>query len=560
MLLLNIIVFVCTFARVVSGAVFESSIRNANKNYQKLKIEDGYVKGTIQKLLNPKKSVYAFRGIPYAKPPEGKLRFEPPVKNDKWNGVLDATKDRSECVQGSTNVTGSEDCLYISVYSPKLDGNLPVLVWIYGGGFIGGSSSYDYYTPDPILEEENVIYVAMNYRIGIFGFMSTGDKVVPGNMGLKDQCLALKWVQKNIKHFGGDPDKVTIFGESAGAASVSYQLQSECSKGLYRSAIMQSGNSLCLWSLTRNASYVAFETGRGLEINTSDSKTLVEELRKVPYKKLQQISVITGTATLVKNNPLAGLVFSPVIEPPHEGAFFSSYSHQLLSEGKFNRVPVIMGINSNEANVIDDIPLIIDIFLEAYDIDYSNLAPADLTNNSLDRDTAGFSIRFYYFSLLPIGVQEKNVIRFASDDQFNRPTREAVIQMSKYVPVYFYRFSYKGNLGAGANSSYTGVGHGEDLGYFFKSTNEGNSTHDDRLMRKRLVKLWTNFVIHGKPTPVKDPLLQNIQWKEVGKDPKQLTFLDINDTLKLSTNPFKDSMDFYDVIYNKYGSPPYDTY
>lgn len=105
------------------------------------------------------------------------------------------------------------------------------MVWIYGGGFIQGNSSYDTYRPDPLLQGGDIIFVSFNYRVGILGFLSTGDMVVPGNTGLKDQCFALKWVKRNIKYFGGDPAKVTIFGESAGAASVSYQLQSKCSKG-----------------------------------------------------------------------------------------------------------------------------------------------------------------------------------------------------------------------------------------------------------------------------------------------------------------------------------------
>nr|CAH7763192.1 unnamed protein product [Callosobruchus chinensis] len=128
-------------------------------------------------------------------------------------------------------VTGQEDCLTINVYTPTLEqDNLPVIVWIHDGGFFLGNSSYANRPPDLILDED-VIFVSFNYRLGVFGFFSTEDLAAPGNYAFKDQVLALKWVQDNIQHFGGDPKAVTIFGESAGAASVSYLLQSDLSKG-----------------------------------------------------------------------------------------------------------------------------------------------------------------------------------------------------------------------------------------------------------------------------------------------------------------------------------------
>ncbi|XP_072396452.1 carboxylic ester hydrolase-like [Diabrotica undecimpunctata] len=552
--------FFCVLSLYLFGKVLnQDNSENLKKTYTKLKIEDGYVKGTQGTTRGKGTPYYAFLGIPYAKPPLGDLRFEAPQKNEKWEGVWDATKDGSECVQRLLPIQGSEDCLYINVYTPDLtlNGNLTVMVWIHGGAFIHGNSSYDQYGPDPILDYD-VVFVSFNYRLGVFGFLSTEDMAAPGNAALKDQNLALKWVQSNIKHFGGDPKKVTLFGESAGAASVSYQLQSKKSKGLFRAAIMQSGNSLCLWSLNRNARKIAKETALALGFNTRNTTEMVANLKKVNYTDLHRVSLITSV-TITLGNPLAGIMFSPVIEPYHKDAFFYNYSDVLLRKGEYNRVPVIIGVNSKEAAVADGIPALINLYFAKYDFDYTLLAPVDINKNKVRRDSAAFAIKYHYFGITPLAVQEAQLIEFISDDQFNRPTRRTVLDMAKYSPVYFYVFSYKGLLGDGANGTFKGVGHGEDLGFFFNSPNDPG-TKSDELVRSRLITMWTNFAKYGEPTPKKDGLLQNVIWQKSTSNIKKLPYLDISNKLEVKYNPFEANMAFYDKVYRLQGAPPHDTY
>lgn len=182
------------------------------------------------------------------------------------------------------------------------------MVWIYGGGFLIGNAQYQKYAPDFFLEND-VVFVSFNYRLGIFGknstlcrtiiycpffagFYSTEDEVAPGNAGIKDQLLALKWVQKNIAKFGGDPKNVTVFGESAGAASVSYLVQMPTAKNLFHKAIMQSGCSLNSWALSRNKRDDMFITGSDLGIITNDSETLLREMQKVPSDELLHSSMM----------------------------------------------------------------------------------------------------------------------------------------------------------------------------------------------------------------------------------------------------------------------------
>lgn len=147
------------------------------------------------------------------------------------------------------STSGSEDCLYLNVYTPSILPLilLPVMIFIHGGSFKSGSGNEEIYGPDFLVKNE-VILVTINYRLGVFGFLSLQSKNIPGNAGMKDQVAALKWVKSNIENFGGDPNNITIFGESAGAASVSFHLISPLTKGLFKRAIIQSGSANCWWA------------------------------------------------------------------------------------------------------------------------------------------------------------------------------------------------------------------------------------------------------------------------------------------------------------------------
>ncbi|XP_050302715.1 venom carboxylesterase-6-like isoform X3 [Anthonomus grandis grandis] len=187
--------------------------------------------GMIQgkELVSPGNITYrAFQGIPYAAAPVGTLRFQPPQQPYQWEGIKNTTKEGNICfsVHEDSDLE-NEDCLFMNVYTPILSNSsavkLPVMLWFYGGGFYTGSSLSTHFGPDFFMEK-NVIIAIFNYRVGPFGFLATEDGVISGNAGLKDQVMAIKWVNENIASFGGDPDKVTIFGQSAGGASVGYQL------------------------------------------------------------------------------------------------------------------------------------------------------------------------------------------------------------------------------------------------------------------------------------------------------------------------------------------------
>ncbi|XP_049825070.1 juvenile hormone esterase-like [Aethina tumida] len=507
-------------------------------------------------IINSNLTVLSFKGIPYAEPPVGNLRFEPPVAKSPWTDPLNATDYGSSCIQ--ENGSGNEDCLYLNVFTPKLDGNLPVMVWIYGGAFINGAGTND---PAYILDKD-VVFVSFNYRLGIFGFVSTGDLVAPGNAGLKDQVLALKWVQSNIAKFGGNPRNVTIWGESAGSASVSYLTQSNLTKGLFQGAIMESGTSLCSWGLTRDAKETAFMVGKKLNIFTTNSSKLINRLKHVDAKKLQHSSSFIYLFDVGTRNPLDGLPYGPVMEPDHEGAFFSSKSHELLQNGGFHKVPMIIGYNSEEAVYADNIPDLLKLLLVKYDFQPTNLVPDDMNiKSSLTKWLVGNKIKFHYFGLDLILASDSKLAQFISDDQFVRPITETVRLQSALTPVYFYVFSYQGVLGTTSNRTMPGVGHAEELEYLFKR-NKTNANSSDRRSIERMTTMWTNFAKFGTPTPTEDSLFDNVIWEpaRTSNASSDLKYLNIGVNLTLGVNPSEKAIHFYQDLYDKYGNPPYTSY
>ena len=239
------------FSRIIVTLLFLAQILcDADKEAPKAKTKLGVIEGTF-KLSEPSSRRFSsFEGIPYAESPIDTLRFKPPQKLDifyKPHEPLKAVKFKNECPQierTSGEYTGSEDCLYLNVFSPETEfltgAKHPVMVWIHGGAFQLGSADSKMYGPERLLEED-IVLVTINYRLGPLGFMTTGDAAAPPNVGLLDQRLALEWVRDNIAAFAGDPDQVTLFGESAGGMSVMAHLASPGSQGLFHRAIAMSG-------------------------------------------------------------------------------------------------------------------------------------------------------------------------------------------------------------------------------------------------------------------------------------------------------------------------------
>ncbi|KAG8710874.1 hypothetical protein FRC09_020891 [Ceratobasidium sp. 395] len=304
-----------------------------------------------------------FLGIPFAQPPVGRLRFKPPVPWSRGSTkVVNATQYGYSCVQSAqfTNSSVSEDCLTLNIWKPtKVEKKLPVMVWIYGGAFyIGEAKKYpgNYLVERACNIGKPIIYVAMNYRLGIFGFPpgQAAEDAGASNIGLKDQRLALEWVQKNIAYFGGDPTKVTIFGESGGAMSAAYQTLYKGGHigGAFRGMILESGSPFILSVLKPNdpvkeEAFALLANTTGCNAKASDA---FECVGKAPGDVLKQVN-----NDLLKVDPYyqvpvqAPTVYTPTRAPGDD--FFTDIPSKLFLAGKFAKVPFINGAQLDEGTL-----------------------------------------------------------------------------------------------------------------------------------------------------------------------------------------------------------------
>ncbi|KAK9885222.1 hypothetical protein WA026_010726 [Henosepilachna vigintioctopunctata] len=537
---------------------------------------NGKVRGKSLKTFG-KNNFYAFQGIPFAEPPLGDLRFKPPQPPKNWDGVLDSRNAVKNCVQANFDfVPGEgEDCLYLNVYTPEIptdnkNVSLPVMVYIHGGAFVFGSNSMDHYRPYKIMDT-GIVMVAIQYRVGFLGFLSTGDLECPGNNGFKDQQFALKWVQNNIRSFGGDPTRVTISGQSAGATSVGYQMLAAKDKGLFRGVIQASASPLGSCTLQRNPKSNAYLMAKYINPAIDEANTSTKDL--MSFFKTLTVSQIKNTTAQIFNaspilasmNSMQGFLFSTTIEPEHDGAFITETAFKLIESGDFNVVPLFTGITSEESR-----SFVTGSDLENLMIDYDKstdliVSPSmHITDLALKRKL-GEDVRRLY-----VGKElfQKNLgpsMTFLSDAAFGRPNIKHAKLQAKYADVYFYEFAYSGELGRkGKNTSYypgaESVGHSEDLSYVFPEIleNISNYSEKDLVTIDRMTLLWTNFVKYLNPTPKASDVLQNVIWPKVTTE--RFPYLYINETIEVKHDLKQPMTEEYERLFDQYAVRPLDTY
>nr|CAD7580266.1 unnamed protein product [Timema californicum] len=319
---------------------------------------------------------------------------------DPWRGERDSLEEGSICIHFDMlmkQLRGVEDCLFLNVYTPQIpDGGSPalkaVMVWIHGGGFTMGSGNIDFYGPDYFVHAD-VILVTFNYRLGALGFLCLNDTNVSANNGLKDQVAVLRWVQQNIAQFGGDPDNVTIFGES-----------------LFHRAIAQSGSVLNPWAFIESSRTRAFRLGELLGCKTDDAEELVQFLRGVPAKSI----VEAQENTLTPEDKVSGLVFPFLPEVESEGPqnFLPKKPLELIKSGSIHKVPLIMGMTSHEGLVS------LQVFgrdqakaLNGVEKNFDRFVPEDLADKNSTRSAEiSNKIRQFYFKDEP--VSEKTLPQY----------------------------------------------------------------------------------------------------------------------------------------------------
>ncbi|XP_072027674.1 acetylcholinesterase-like [Amphiura filiformis] len=451
--------------------------------------------------------VDAYLGIPYAEPPVGPLRFQPPVPME-LKGEFNAKEYGKICPQPMMPEVFpflkaeqvDEDCLILNVHVPvSKPSNAAVMVHIHGGGYMIGAGTMEDFDFYPMSALGEVIIVSFNYRLGTLGFLSTADEVLPGNLGMFDQVEALKWVQKNIAVFGGDPDRVTIFGISAGGSSSSLHTLSPLSKGLFARAIMQSGNAAAPWAQQDDAENIrkgAFSLGKAVgcnDMNEENTKQLVDCLMDATADELVQAyqTVLAG-----------GTFFSPVFD----GKFFTERSKDLIQKRSFavGNMDVLVGHTKDEGmmyiftlypGVIEKPHVNATFFDVALSMSGVKLEPIQRAATEL-----------VYFDDHVISDPDPDyfdaTVKLLSDYGFRCPTDTYLRAASEagLGSVYAYEFNYHPSKSM-FNAPWSGACHGDDetfMGAHFMP-NDFILTDVEVDMTLKLIMYWSNFAKTGNP-------------------------------------------------------------
>ncbi|XP_009879681.1 PREDICTED: fatty acyl-CoA hydrolase precursor, medium chain-like [Charadrius vociferus] len=482
----------------------------------------GTVRGYQFKVDAAGRSVNVFLGLPFAKPPVGPLRFSDPQPPEPWNGVRDATSYPPMCLQDKVQgqffsdfITNrkekvplevSEDCLYLNVYAPistEKQEKLPVFVWIHGGGLVfGAASSYD---GSALAAFDNVVVVTIQYRLGIVGYFSTGDKHARGNWGYLDQVAALQWIQENIMHFGGDPGSVTIAGESAGGVSVSALVLSPLAKGLFHKAISESGTAVrVLFTEKPEEDAQRIATAFGCE--KSSSAAMVECLREKTEEEIVQATLKMDMTTLqlCYTSPENCEQPSLFISASADGVFFPKSPRQLLSEKAINAVPYIIGVNNCEFGWVLPTTMKFPAYADGLDKDVARQVLQSSLALSLKGVTSQVVDRVYNEY---IGKAENRAqVRDGLLDAIGDPLFVlSAIEVARYHrdagnPVYFYEFQHRPSSAAAVVPEFVKADHGDEIAFVFgKPFLAGYATEEEHKLSRTVMRYWTNFARNGNP-------------------------------------------------------------
>uniref|UniRef100_A0A182UY99 carboxylesterase n=1 Tax=Anopheles merus TaxID=30066 RepID=A0A182UY99_ANOME len=473
----------------------------------------GSVMGTMGETAWTGRPIYKFFNVKYAEAPVGRNRFLRPRSVRPWTGVMNATVPGRACPQRRTlsqDDPDAEDCLTLSIYSNNLTANRPVMLYVHGGAFVVGSA--ERFGPEYLLEKD-IVLVVIQYRLGTLGFLSTGTKSIPGNAAMYDVLESLEWVSRHIRSFGGNPEDVTIFGESAGGHAVSAMLHSpRVREGLFKRAIIQSGTLFMPWVICQDPTEGAYEMASIIGCNMTTPAEIDRCLKNASVRDL-----VLAQDQHKRNE------FSSPGYPKVAGACITvggAYGNQSFmpvhprESTYFRDVEIIFGMNSQEGLIffneyfryaLDSQPIEFDShwdsleFLKTVNIKFGSGAFVDAVvgYELLSKATWEEMDRANFSEIVPlfIDVAGNLALKYGSVEEANRFARALPGQ------VYLYNFDYVGPpspVTPGFPYDFPNtVGHGDELKFLFPMSNVLNEEHTQ--MAKIMVDLWTSFAITGKP-------------------------------------------------------------
>ena len=524
----------------------DEDIEGKDDNMVEINTHSGPVLGkTIE--TDDKQKLYSFLGIPYAETPKGELRFQEPIMKKPWQDTFNATEFGANCVQTGLlfgddlgKQIGEEDCLFINVLTPRLpvqnlgratpsSSLLPVMVFVHGGGFVIGSGNEN---PERLVKK-GVIGVTFNYRLGAYGFLNLGNPFISGNQGLKDQLMAFLWVQRNIQDFGGDPTKVTIFGESAGGASVHLHQLSPLGRGLYRGIIVQSGSALSPW-LKLHHRNLAIETGKRFarEVGCDDIDPQAE-LECLQEKEIEDLVVETNPDIAVMlENTLQGnstdFSWLPSIDSISHNSFLPRHPINVMKSGQQKDIPMIIGAMENDGAFLVSLNW---NNLETMNANWSYFGPNTLYGVPFEKviplqELNANVTRHFYLGTQDLSQDMKQELTdMYTDAMFVSATAKAIglQSRSQNSPMFLYEITHQASrsvseiIGAlsGAENEDFGASHADDLLYLFKDTlgfDDAIITDEDKKVANVMTTLWTNFAKHQDPAPYHDDAIPH--WDE----------------------------------------------
>ncbi|XP_073331132.1 neuroligin-2a isoform X3 [Pagrus major] len=500
-------------------------------NYGKLR---GIKKDLNNEILGP---VEQYLGVPYATAPIGDRRFQPPEAPGSWQEIRNATQFAPVCPQNVHGVlpeimlpvwftdnldvaagyiqNQSEDCLYLNIYVPTEDGaqskrqfamlspgwqddirdrrKKPVMLFIHGGSYMEGTGNM--FDASVLAAYGNVIVVTMNYRLGVLGFLSTGDQSAKGNYGLLDQIQALRWLNENIGHFGGDPERITIFGSGAGASCVNLLILSHHSEGLFHRAIAQSGTAISSWSVNYQPLKYTKILARKVGCTYTETADLVDCLRRKNFRELVDQDIQPARYHIA---------FGPVVD----GDVVPDDPEILMQQGEFLNYDILIGVNQGEGlKFVDDSEDNDGISAAAFDYTISNFVD-NLYGYPEGKDILRETIKFMYTDWADRDngdMRRKTLLALFTDHQWVAPAvATAKLHAEFQSPVYFYTFYH--HCQTETRPEWADAAHGDEIPYVFGVPMIGatdlfpcNFSKNDVMLSAVVMTYWTNFAKTGDP-------------------------------------------------------------
>ncbi|XP_058943578.2 neuroligin-4, X-linked-like [Pocillopora verrucosa] len=523
--------------------------------------KNGDIEGFVTSYANfsfAYKHVNKFLGVPFAAPPTSQLRFKPPEPPLKWKPkVRSAKRHGNVCWQGKAyevrlkkfvhNFTYSEDCLFLDIYTPDVKSKLPVMFYIHGGSYeFGATVTF----PGDILALHGVVVVITQYRLGPFGFLTTGDSASPGNFGMLDQVAALQWVKENVENFGGDPGKVTIFGLSAGGTSVSLHLLSPMSEGLFQQAIAESGVDLSPFAIQPTSFGLRFanELAGYLDCPSSDHSEMMACIRQKEAKEIQDAS------DSITYNFTGYLRWAPVVDK----YFLLDTPRNLRNKGKFEKAKFMITFNSEEGgttfrNLVNGSS---QSSFKGYVTQFAHSQTSREKNANLIADALEFMYTPWPDKSNKYALRGQLMDLFG-DFVFYAPSHQSADVHSSVAPVYILEFAHRSKT-VTKLPKWMGVVHGANRHYDFGipliPPFSSRYDADDKNVSLFIMALYTNFAKFGDPTP--QPV-SGVMWKRYNSIYRAYLRADSKPKMAASFAPRR--MAFWNDYYPKLEQVKFDT-